>query len=289
MRPFQAFAEPFLAFETQGYRAVFKPAGMHSTARTRNAASSGAAGGEVAERVRDDLLSWIRKALPDQAEAFGSQGPGRLGNELGMLSRLDRDTSGLILFARDAETFARSLDLQSRGLVRKFYRLRALPGSGELAGSRPLRQALPKTRILDFMWDGAPPAGSVIASRFRSFGERGSRVACVTDEFAGSERKPLTPGEYRTTLFSAGKPQAGEFVQSEGALEAEAMITSGFRHQIRAHLAWVGMPIVGDRLYGGDDAPRLYLESHRLELPGPEGGILVFELYEGTVQGGDRA
>lgn len=27
-------------------------------------------------------------------------------------------------------------------------------------------------------------------------------------------------------------------------------ITKGFRHQIRAHLAWIGQPIIGDVLYG---------------------------------------
>ena len=28
-------------------------------------------------------------------------------------------------------------------------------------------------------------------------------------------------------------------------------ITKGFRHQIRSHLAWIGMPIINDELYGG--------------------------------------
>jgi 23S rRNA pseudouridine1911/1915/1917 synthase len=28
-------------------------------------------------------------------------------------------------------------------------------------------------------------------------------------------------------------------------------IWKGFRHQIRAHLAWFGMPILNDKLYGG--------------------------------------
>jgi len=42
---------------------------------------------------------------------------------------------------------------------------------------------------------------------------------------------------------------------------------TGRTHQLRAQLAEVGAPIVGDRLYGGARAPRLFLHARRLELP----------------------
>ena len=43
--------------------------------------------------------------------------------------------------------------------------------------------------------------------------------------------------------------------------------TTGRRHQLRAHLAVVGHPIVGDATYGGEaDPPRLCLHAHTLEL-----------------------
>ncbi|MCH2161965.1 MAG: RNA pseudouridine synthase [Phycisphaerales bacterium] len=41
----------------------------------------------------------------------------------------------------------------------------------------------------------------------------------------------------------------------------------GRRHQIRAGLASLGFPIVGDTLYGGEEAPRLMLHASRLSSP----------------------
>lgn len=47
-----------------------------------------------------------------------------------------------------------------------------------------------------------------------------------------------------------------------------AVIRKGARHQIRAHLAMSGHPIVGDALYGTDEKDRLHLHHARLEMPG---------------------
>lgn len=42
-------------------------------------------------------------------------------------------------------------------------------------------------------------------------------------------------------------------------------LTSGLRHQIRAQLAHLGFPILGDELYGGPPSDRLYLHALRYE------------------------
>ena len=42
-------------------------------------------------------------------------------------------------------------------------------------------------------------------------------------------------------------------------------LKTGLRHQIRSQLAFLGFPILGDELYGGNKAPRLFLHAWRYE------------------------
>lgn len=69
-------------------------------------------------------------------------------------------------------------------------------------------------------------------------------------------------------------PAVTSFKRLEGALW-EARIRTGVMHQIRVHAAFVGLPIAGDRLYGGgptpDDAPagaKFLLHHVGLRAPG---------------------
>lgn len=62
-------------------------------------------------------------------------------------------------------------------------------------------------------------------------------------------------------------------VPESGATDATTLVTvhikRGARHQIRAHLAHAGFPIVGDALYGKAEEPTpLFLHHARLQLPG---------------------
>lgn len=58
------------------------------------------------------------------------------------------------------------------------------------------------------------------------------------------------------------------------------MPLTGRTHQLRAHAAVLGTPIVGDRKYGGDNAlvegiaPKLHLHARSLEIPHPDGGVI---------------
>lgn len=50
---------------------------------------------------------------------------------------------------------------------------------------------------------------------------------------------------------------------------------TGRSHQLRVHLAWLGMPIAGDRLYGGRGAAGLALHSARVCFTHPASGLRV--------------
>lgn len=56
--------------------------------------------------------------------------------------------------------------------------------------------------------------------------------------------------------------------QAAGRTRVRCRIKKGARHQIRAHLATLGHPLVGDLRYGGPEADRLYLHHERLCIAG---------------------
>ncbi|MBE7019503.1 MAG: RluA family pseudouridine synthase [Ruminococcaceae bacterium] len=74
----------------------------------------------------------------------------------------------------------------------------------------------------------------------------------------------------------------------------ELELLTGRTHQIRVHLSQIGHPIVGDTMYGGISAKRLYLHSHCAQFPHPITGKLLeihspsdFETILSTIENED--
>jgi 23S rRNA pseudouridine1911/1915/1917 synthase len=145
--------------------------------------------------------------------------------EPGLCHRLDNDTSGLLLAARQAGAFATLTAAIRAGRLHKRYLL-VCPSSG-----------LPVRGSIDFPLTPHP---------------RDSRrvLACVhpRDRSRHAARDATT--SYRVLLRSG-----------ESAL-CEVRAPRALRHQIRAHFAAIGHPIHGDRLYGSTIA--LDLGRHAL-------------------------
>lgn len=81
------------------------------------------------------------------------------------------------------------------------------------------------------------------------------------------ERNPKKPATFR--VGHRGK-QATTYYELMKTNTRYSMISlapkTGRTHQLRVHMAYVNCPIVGDFLYGGETADRLYLHAQELEL-----------------------
>ena len=172
------------------------------------------------------------------------------------------DTSGIILAAKTPAILLASLAAAESGRIRKTYRLIAGRPEASNEAERGVPGSTPRSLGL-----GTLEARLSIESRFRPYGPKGARVACIEPGPEGSS-DPV----YITVLRRIEKDSRGAFV-----LEAE--IGRGYRHQIRAHTAWTGFPIHGDRIYGGMAAPRLMLEACGIEVDPGNGKAFRFDLY----------
>jgi 23S rRNA pseudouridine1911/1915/1917 synthase len=138
---------------------------------------------------------------------------GRDPREAGFAQRLDVGTSGVIVAARTPEIHQALRQVLSGGQSEKHY-LAEVVGRFEVAA-------------------GAPGGVVVVDLPIGRQGRRGARVVL------GGGRSAL-PARTEFRLRAAG---------DETSL-VEASLTTGRAHQVRAHLAHLGAPILGDQLYG---------------------------------------
>jgi len=91
------------------------------------------------------------------------------------------------------------------------------------------------------------------------------------------ERNPKKPQTFRVGVN--GKHAITEYTvlaATNEVSEVELKPQTGRTHQLRVHLSQLGNPIVGDVLYGGKSAERMYLHAEKLELTLPNRNREVF-------------
>jgi 23S rRNA pseudouridine1911/1915/1917 synthase len=84
-------------------------------------------------------------------------------------------------------------------------------------------------------------------------------------------RDPSRPGRWRASTQHQGIDAVTQYVRLASTptyATVELFPLTGRTHQLRAHLAGIGFPILGDRLYGGTGADRCLLHAQRLEVLG---------------------
>jgi 23S rRNA pseudouridine955/2504/2580 synthase len=155
-----------------------------------------------------------------------------------LVHRLDRDTTGVLLVAKHRNAAAKlGRIFQTRSAAKTYWALvRGVP---------------------------APRQGRIEAALVKAATPEGDRV-----------RKAL-PGEQAAAMHATTHYNVLERVAQKAAWVSLKPVT-GRQHQLRAHMAMIGHPIIGDDKYRGDTtefsaavAPGLHLHARRLIIPHP--------------------
>jgi tRNA pseudouridine32 synthase / 23S rRNA pseudouridine746 synthase len=178
---------------------------------------------------------------------------GEAGEKLYPAHRIDKATSGAVLFARELRYHGDLTRQFNRHTVSKVY----------LAVTRST--GLPERGTIDLPLSvGRKNRVRVAANRAAiAFDEASSRWWVPDDDVFGHVR--VYPS--RTTFLRL-------WGDGQHTLLAVRPIT-GRRHQIRAHLAWVGHPIEGDPLFGKPSGGRTLLHSWYLGFDASWAGLRV--------------
>jgi 23S rRNA pseudouridine1911/1915/1917 synthase len=151
--------------------------------------------------------------------------------EPGLVHRLDRETSGLVLIAKTESAFEQLRAQFRRRQIQKIYRA--------------------------LVWGVAPCQGVIDFPLAHARDKRRMRVVRQLRQ-KSTQRAWTAVTRYR------------RLGQSQNLSWLELEMTTGVTHQIRVHLAAVGHPIVGDSLYGAHATETFGLRRHFLHASGLE-------------------
>jgi len=234
-----------VVYEDENFLAVYKPAGVlvHPIHETRSMGYE-AKNDKNKNATRcmlyatGTLVDWLLKNYPE-IKNVGDNPEIRPG----IVHRLDRDTSGVVLIARNQESFDYFKKLfQTRQIEKNYLALvyeEVKPRTGTI--NKPIR--LKPGTIKRTVWEGK------------------------------MEKQAIT--EYRTLAYLHYPRQSATFSL------LKVLPKTGRTHQIRVHLASIGHPIVGDALYAGKRnnfcLKRMFLHAESLEFSQQDGKRIKIE------------
>ena len=184
---------PFVLYEDSRCFVLAKPAGMHSVG--------------LPGKDSDNLASRIAKV--DPALLVASEKP----EDGGLVQRLDQETSGVIMGAKDREAWGLLRDALKEGAIKKSYLI-------VVEGEFPT-EAATETFL------GGPNRG-------------GHKVKVYRSKPAAAQR--ALPAYTKFVRLSYDHARDFSIVR--------AFAPTARRHQVRAHAAFLKHPLLGDSLYG---------------------------------------
>ena len=210
---------------TSDFIAVNKPAGLlvHNTPGREN---------------EETLVSWLLKEYPEVKMVGDSP-----SKRPGIVHRLDKETSGVMLVARSQEFFNRFKDLLKNHKVKKIY--------------------------LALVLDDVPKPLSINTPI-------GLKSGTVKHTIITKNAKMIKPAETEIRPLEHFEKNGQKYTL------LRVLPKTGRTHQIRVHLASINKPVVGDKLYGGKKnilpgLNRHFLHAESLEFSVLNGGRLHLE------------
>jgi 23S rRNA pseudouridine1911/1915/1917 synthase len=202
--------DPKIIYEDEYILALDKPSGLivHADGRSKESPAF-----EASADRRKTLVDWINENYPELGEVGELQvlQNGELIKRPGIVHRLDRETSGVIIVAKTKEAFEFLKKQFQDRKIEKIYNAVVMGNFSTDKMEGVINKSIGRS-----------------ASDFRKWSaEHGAK---------GKLREALT--EYK--VLRGGK----------GFSYLEVRPKTGRTHQIRVHLKSIGHPVVGDRLYG---------------------------------------
>lgn len=223
---------PYIILETDDILAINKPQGV---------SSHPGKGDRGADSMVYQFIKYMREAHQYIPRA-------------GLLHRLDKDTQGILLFAKNMQTYNEvKAQFESRSLT-KYYLAVCEKTPRMVANLKQQLQYLRNNGRVGKSYEQYDTVDSLISDTLES--QRSLKL----DGFIG--RKKGTP----YMVYTPDKRVAGELVgskncvsevyiihETENELQLLFVPHTGRTHQIRAQARYIGAPVVNDRVYGNKD------------------------------------
>ena len=164
--------------------------------------------------------------------------------DAGLINRIDNETSGIVVAAKNEKSHQKLKELWSSKEISKTYITLAI---------------------------GEPPPEGMI-TLIAHHPKKANRMMVVQDS-----------GEAKNLKARYAETHYRELESFYDYALLEVRIVTGLRHQIRCHLASIGHPIAGDKIYRRTKhesrdwlkLPRHFLHASRIRLPHPSSGKVI--------------
>lgn len=243
-------------YEDSDVLVIDKPSGIavHSDGRTKPARPNGRSGGEKT------IADWVLKNYPELKDVGEPQGLERGVIRPGIVHRLDRGTSGVLILAKNQKAH------QS---LKKQFSAPALRKTGSGLSDRRHKN-IKKTYIA--VVNGWLKENKGVVNKFIGRSPRDFRRWLAGRGARGEQR----PAETHYKILKTFSEKGNKF----SILEVSPK--TGRTHQIRVHMKYLNHPIVCDSLYNpGGPHPkgfnRMALHAKSIEFKNPKGKVIKVE------------